>query len=372
MSTHIEMPTATVSPLTGGEGMSAENIISALKMATPAQLAAISQLLALEAAAKPAAKPVAAKLVAKPVAAKLVAKPVAAKKVAKPVTPADSDAEEAEEADEGDKPTPESYRLAGHDADLCLARKEPPQGSDKDGWDKRWSPSVYYERQCKNKPEDGEEICAGCAATKAKEEETGKFKKWHGVVTEDPPAWTHMLGTEWAAKCTWGSAPKAASPAKGPSPAKAAKALDAAAKKAQKEADKEAAKAEKEAAAAAKKAEKEAAAAAKKAEKAVKPKKEKAEKAEKAEAETEEKEKEKPKKAKAKPVETKAAVEVPATPAFTVEQVDKEDFAIKNGYAYAYNMETGKVGDYMGKLTGERGSWEIDVTVEEPTESDAE
>lgn len=363
MSTHIEMPTATVSPLTGGEGMSAENIISALKVATPAQLAAISQMLALEEAPAAAAKP--------------AAKPVKAAKVAKPATPADSDAEEAEEAE---KPTPESYRLAGHDADLCLARKEPPQGSDKDGWDKRWSPSVYYERQCKNKPEDGEEICAGCAATKAKEEETGKFKKWHGVVTEDPPAWTHMLGTEWATKCTWGSAPKAASPAKGPSPAKAAKALEAAAKKAQKEAEKEAAAAAKAAAAAAKKAEKEAAKAEKEAEKesataakksATAAKKVKA-KEETAETEEKEKEKEKPKKAKAKPVETKAAVEVPAAPVLELQEIDKEDYVIKNGFAYAYNSLTGAVGDFQGKLTGGPGHWEIDPAVEEPTESDAE
>jgi hypothetical protein len=112
-----------------------------------------------------------------------------------------------------DAPTPESYRLSADEinADLCQARKY-AAGSE----DKRWAPHVYSESQCKRKPVDGTELCQLCTTCFEKESQDEKFKKWLGLITEDPESTTHMLGTEWAAKCKWVGTP---APAEAPAPA---------------------------------------------------------------------------------------------------------------------------------------------------------
>jgi hypothetical protein len=112
-----------------------------------------------------------------------------------------------------DAPTPESYRLSADEinADLCQARKY-AAGSE----DKRWAPHVYSESQCKRKPVDGTELCQLCTTCFEKESQDEKFKKWLGLITEDPESTTHMLGTEWAAKCKWVGTPV---PAEAPAPA---------------------------------------------------------------------------------------------------------------------------------------------------------
>lgn len=100
-----------------------------------------------------------------------------------------------------DAPTPASYRLspsvvAAHTK--CQARKEPPQGGAGTGWDKRFTPSVFWERLCQSEPEtDG--LCTTCLRYRDQNP-----KKWHGLITEEPLPESHMLGTAWAEKkCKW-------------------------------------------------------------------------------------------------------------------------------------------------------------------------
>jgi hypothetical protein len=102
-----------------------------------------------------------------------------------------------------DAPTPASYRLdasvvSAHCATKCQARRLKPSGEDK-----RFSPSVFKESLCTGEVEaDG--LCSTCNRWK------DDPKKWNGLITEEPLATTHMLGTAWAAKCKWtasGSAP---------------------------------------------------------------------------------------------------------------------------------------------------------------------
>ena len=102
-----------------------------------------------------------------------------------------------------DAPTPASYRLdasvvTAHCATKCQARRLKPSGEDK-----RFSPSVFKESLCTGEVEaDG--LCSTCNRWK------DDPKKWNGLITEEPLATTHMLGTAWAAKCKWtasGSAP---------------------------------------------------------------------------------------------------------------------------------------------------------------------
>ena len=99
-----------------------------------------------------------------------------------------------------DAPTPASYRLApsvvaAHTK--CQARKEPPQGGSGKGWDKRYTPSVFWEQVC-NGDQETEGLCSTCLRYRDQNP-----KKWHGLITEDPLATSHMLGTAWAAKCKW-------------------------------------------------------------------------------------------------------------------------------------------------------------------------
>ena len=119
--------------------------------------------------------------------------PAAPKKAAKPK-------KEALPLPEGDEaPTAASYRLEASEIkeELCQARKL------EGGVDKRWSPAVYTETQCKRKPVEGSELCQLCSDCFEKESQDEKFKKWFGLITEEPESTTHMLGTTWAAKCKW-------------------------------------------------------------------------------------------------------------------------------------------------------------------------
>ena len=96
-------------------------------------------------------------------------------------------------------PTPASYRLSPEAIGAhkkCMARKEPPQGSNSVGWDKRFTPSVYKEQLCNGTRVEGD-LCRVCHSRRESQ------KRWHGLITEDPPATTHMLGTAWSAKCAW-------------------------------------------------------------------------------------------------------------------------------------------------------------------------
>jgi hypothetical protein len=104
-----------------------------------------------------------------------------------------------------DAPTPASYRLAASVVSAhtkCQARRLKPSGEDK-----RFSPSVFAESLCTGEVEAGTDgLCSTCNRWK------DDPKKWNGLITEEPLATTHMLGTAWAAKCKWtasgsGSAP---------------------------------------------------------------------------------------------------------------------------------------------------------------------
>lgn len=119
------------------------------------------------------------------------------------------------QGDLSEAPGPEHYRLKEVNEGLCKARKT------EGGEDRRWKPLVYGESQCTRKPVEGEELCKICATCFEKESQDDKFKKWHGLVTEDLLAHTHILGSEWASKCKWvGTAPPSVSaPASAPASA---------------------------------------------------------------------------------------------------------------------------------------------------------
>ena len=265
----------------------------------------------------------------------VVAKKPAAAVAKKPVV-----AVAAKPAAGGEEPEASSYRLTETDASLCQARKEPPMTAGSEGWDKRYTPSVFYERQCSKKPTEGSSLCATCAKLQEKEESDGTFKKWHGLITEEPLAHSHMAGTEWfASKAKWGggepSPPKAKSAEKS-----AEKAADKAAKKAEEKAAKEAKKAEEKAA------KKEAKPAAKKGPKAKKP------------AE-----------------EVVAVAEAPTVNADgeMLNFCDGEIRWVKNGNCYEVNELTQEPGDFAGRLTGNaEDGWEVDGDGEEELESDTE
>ena len=270
-------------------------------------------------------------VVAKKAAA--VAKKPAVAVAAKPVT--------------SEEPEASSYRLTETDASLCQARKEPPMTAGSEGWDKRYTPAVFYERQCSKKPTEGSNLCATCAKLQEKEESDGTFKKWHGLITEEPLAHSHMAGTEWfASKAKWGggepSPPKAKSAEKS-----AEKAAGKAAKKAEEKAAKEAKKAEEKAAKDAKKAE----------EKAAKPAAKKGPKAK-------------------KPAEEVVAVAEAPTVNADGEMLnfcDGEIRWVKNGNCYEVNELTQQPGDFAGRLTGNaEDGWDVDGEAEEELESDTE
>ena len=275
--------------------------------------------------------------VAEPV--KSVAKKVAAAKE-KPVVAA------------GDEPAASEYRLTAIDATLCQARKEPPMAGASEGWDKRYTPAVFRERQCTRKPVDGSELCALCTKCQEKETDEGTFKKWHGLVTEEPLAHSHMPGSEWfAAKCKWVGGEVAASPPKVTTAAAAEKA-------AAKAAAAEAKAAEKAAATAAKEAEKAAAKAAKP--KEVKPKSKET------------------KPTKEKEVKEEVVADTEAKPLDGDYELlmfeDGEQRFVKNGNVYELNELTQEPADYIGRMTGtkEAGDLGVDADAEEELESDSE
>ena len=96
---------------------------------------------------------------------------------------------------EDDAPSADAYRLAEDTIDMstCLGRKF------SSGADKRWKPAIYRESQCGAAVEDDCDLCKTCQRRIEKfAEDPAATVGWLGRVTEDPPGWCHMLGTEWA------------------------------------------------------------------------------------------------------------------------------------------------------------------------------
>lgn len=93
-------------------------------------------------------------------------------------------------------PTAASYRMSPDDIDhtKCVGRKLLKE-------DRRWTHIVRYESQCGKNVSDGG-LCKTCAKMRDKyegnEDRPGSGHSWRGRVTEEPLAWTHMLGTVWA------------------------------------------------------------------------------------------------------------------------------------------------------------------------------
>jgi hypothetical protein len=274
--------TDTSLPAAGGAGeVTAEQLMDALLSATEDQRA---EVLGLLGAPTPAKKAVAGNN-------KKTAIPAARKAAAAAPLP---------EPDEDGAPSAESYRLKEEDIDhaVCVGRIL------KDGKDRRWAPAVYREFQCGKATEEDCDLCKVCQNRLEKYAEDPKPADWTGRVTEEPPCWVHMLGTEWAEtkKPKWLGVASTDSGSETSSTASS---------RASKAAEKEAAKRAKEEEKAAKAAEKEAAKAAKEAEKAAKAaEKEAAKKAKAAE-------KEAAKAAKG----TKAKKAVAAAPALAVEEL---------------------------------------------------
>ena len=286
--------------------------------------------------------------------------------------------------EEDGAPSADAYRLAEDTIDMstCLGRRFNETDTSKD---KRWKPAVYRELQCGAAVADDCDLCKTCQRRMEKFAEDPKpAVGWLGRVTEDPPDWAHMLGTEWAEtkKPKWtgaavggaGAADADAASDSGDSAEMSSVASSAAAKKAEKEAAAAAKKAEKEAAAEAKKAEKEAAAAAKKAEKEAAAAAKKAEK----EAAAAAKKAEKPaaKKAPAKKAAAASAAAAPAkadTAAEAAEAggelqlIDGTLYMVKSGNVYEYDEMTETAGDFVGRLTEDET---IDTDAEEVTDDE--
>ena len=297
-------------------------------------------------------------------------------------------------AEDGDAPTADAYRVPAEDIDesVCVGRRVAEM-------DKRWKPAVFREAQCGKAVLEGSDLCAVCSRRQEKfadEEDATKAAKigWLNRLTEEPPEWCHMLGTEWAEekKPKWlgaaasgaasasaseagsvdgdGEEAPAAAAAAAPAPKKAGaakpsaeeKAAALAAKKAEKEAEKAAAKAAKEAEKAAAKAEKEAAKAAEKAEKeaakaAAKAEKEAAAAAKKAAAAA----KPAAKKAATAPAKAAPAVAAKADTAAAAEDSEGELtmiggdlYMVRKGKVFAYDQITEETGECVGRL-GEGG-----------------
>jgi flagellar biosynthesis GTPase FlhF len=278
---------------------------------------------------------------------------------------------------DGEAPSADAYRLKLEDIDMstCLGRKLAG------GEDKRWKPVIYRESQCGGSVEDGCDLCKTCQRRLEKFVEAPKAGPWTGRVTEEPLAWVHMLGTEWAEEkkprfsADGASVSDAASVASAPSTAsskksaeekesvKATKAAEKEAAKAAKEAEKAAAKAAKASAAAAEKEAKKAAAAAEK--EAAKAAKE-AEKAAKAAEKEAKKAASPPKKAVApkKPsAPAKAATETEAADAAgELKLIDGTLYMVRAENVYEYDEISEKAGSFVGRLTADES---IDTDAEE-------
>ena len=335
--------TEGVSEMAAGGAISMDNLLSTLRGATEEQCAEMLALLSH----KTTNTTVGSK--------KIVGRPRVAKVVSTATLP---------ESD-GDAPSMSAYRVLKEDIDTstCLARKLAG------GEDKRWKPYIFRESQCSSAIEEGCDLCKTCQRRQEKFVEDPKAGPWTGRITEEPLAWVHMLGTEWAEtkKPRWapdGVVSDAASVASAPSAASVAsskKPADAAAKKAEKAEAMAVKKAEKEAAAEVKKAEKEAAAEVKKAEK------EKAAEAKKAEKEKTASTKKvatpkKPAPAK-KVAPAKAATETEAADAAgELKLIDGTLYTVRSGNVYEYDEISEKAGDFVGRLTADE---EIDPEGEE-------
>jgi len=96
------------------------------------------------------------------------------------------------------QPTEQAYRIAAVDKKRCVGRILTEGAKDT-----RWTKHIYYEGQCIRLPQAGSDICGVCAGRAERMRITGKHGPWNGRVTEDPPAWCHMLGTAWAVGVRW-------------------------------------------------------------------------------------------------------------------------------------------------------------------------
>lgn len=92
-------------------------------------------------------------------------------------------------------PLASSYRISLDDINpkLCMARSFKIACDDK-----RWKPMVFREKQCASEPSDGSHLCAACRDRHDKFIETNKPKDWNGLIADEPPGHSHMLGTTWA------------------------------------------------------------------------------------------------------------------------------------------------------------------------------
>ena len=267
--------------------------------------------------------------------------------------------------EDGDAPTADAYRVPAEDTDesVCVGRRVAEM-------DKRWKPAVFRESQCGKPVVEGCDLCTVCTRRQEKfadEEDATKAAKigWLNRLTEDPPEWCHMLGTDWAEekKPKWlGSAPASESGSVGetdeegtsaaaaaPAPKKAAAAKPSAEEKAAAKAEKAAAAAaEKAAAKAVKEAEKAAAKAEKDAEKA-------AAKAEKAAAAAK-----KPAAKKAAPAKKAAAAPAVSAKADTaaaaedsegeLEMIEGKMYMVRKGKVFSYDEITEETGECVGLL----------------------
>lgn len=290
-------------------------------------------------------------------------------------------------------PTADSYRVPEDKIDLtvCLGRRI--KGME----DKRWSPIIYAERQCGEPSAAGSDLCSKCAGRSERYSADPSPKcDWIGRIDEEPPAWAHMLGTEWADKrnprflgvssgsvgsnssssasisssdsVSEGEMPAAsnsASSSSAPPPLSAAalKAAEKQKKEAVKLAEKQKKEEEKAAAAAVKEAEKKK----KDEEKAAAKQKKDAEKAEKAAAKT---------KKPAAPAKVSnsasaaASAPAPTAVAGSLKLVgDSLYMVLPNGNAYEYSEEFEVVGDYVGAFTAEET---IDPDAEEVGKAESE
>jgi len=290
-------------------------------------------------------------------------------------------------------PTADSYRVPEDkiDTTVCLGRRI--KGME----DKRWSPIIYAERQCGEPSATGSDLCSKCAGRSERYSADPSPKcDWIGRIDEEPPAWAHMLGTEWADKrnprflgvssgsvgsnssssasisssdsVSEGEMPasnsaSASSSAPPPLSAAALKAAEKQKKEAVKLAEKQKKEEEKAAAAAVKEAEKKK----KDEEKAAAKLKKDAEKAEKAAAKT--KKPAAPAKVSASN-SASAAAPAPTEVAGSLKLVgDSLYMVLPNGNAYEYSEEFEVVGDYVGAFTAEET---IDPDAEEVGKAESE
>ena len=266
--------------------------------------------------------------------------------------------------------------------------------------DKRWSPIIYAERQCGEPSAAGSDLCSKCAGRSERYSADPSPKcDWIGRIDEEPPAWAHMLGTEWADKrnprflgvssgsvgsnssssasisssdsVSEGEMPSSsassASSSSAPPPLSAAalKAAEKQKKEAVKLAEKQKKEEEKAAAAAVKEAEKKK----KDEEKAAAKLKKDAEKAEKAAAKS--KKPAAPAKVSASASNSaSASAPAPTEVAGSLKLVgDSLYMVLPNGNAYEYSEEFEVVGDYVGAFTAEET---IDPDAEEVGKAESE